>query len=114
MSTEIRKKGVITILEVEGKLVLGKTSQQFTVKFMEALDAGDRLFVLDMVNVPFVDSSGVGEVIRCHKRAKEKQGTIRLALKGKSHELFVFWELNKLFQIFDDVESALASFAEHS
>lgn len=113
MSTQIRKKGVITILEIEGQLTLGKASDQLHDKFMEALNAGDRLFVFDMLHVPFVDSTGVGEVIRCHKRAKEKEGSIRLALKGKSHELFVFWELNKLFRIYDDVESALASFAEH-
>ena len=112
MSTEVRRKGVITILEVDGQLTMGKASQQLNDKFMEALDAGDQLFVLDMLKVPFVDSSGVGEVIRCHKRVKEKDGKIRLALKGKSHELFVFWELNKLFDIFDDVESAIASFAE--
>lgn len=114
MSTQSRKKGVITILEVDGQLTLGRACQQLQEQFMKALDAGDRLYVLDMLQVPFVDSSGVGEVIRCHKRVKEKEGTIRLALKGKSHDLFVFWELNKLFQIFEDVESAIASFAEKS
>ena len=112
MSVKVRKKGIITILEVSGQLTLGKASEQLTEKFSEALEAGDRAFVLDMLKVPFVDSSGVGEVIRAHKRAKDKGGTIRLALKGKSHELFVFWELNKLFEIFDDVESAIASYAE--
>ena len=112
MSVEIRKKGNITILKVSGQLTLGPACEQLRDEFRAALDQGERSFVLDMLAVPFVDSSGVGEVIRCHKRAKDENGRIQLVLKGKSHELFVFWELNKLFTIYDDVESALASFAK--
>jgi anti-sigma B factor antagonist len=111
MSVEARKKGHITILKINGQLTMGKTCEQLRDAFLTALDGDNRMFVFDMLNVPFVDSTGVGEVIRCHKRAKEKDGQIQLALMGKSHELFVFWELNKLFTLHEDVESAIASFA---
>jgi len=112
MSIESRKKGSITILSVKGQLTLGGACERLRDEFRTALDQGERHFVFDMLEVPFVDSSGVGEVIRCHKRAKDEDGLIQLVLKGKSHELFVFWELNKLFTIHDDVESAIASFAD--
>ena len=112
MSVETRKKGHITILKVNGQLTMGRACEQLQDAFLSELDAGDRMFVFDMLEVPFVDSTGVGEVIRCHKRAREKDGRIQLALKGKSHELFVFWELNKLFTLHEDVESAIASFAD--
>ncbi len=112
MSIESRKKGNITILKLSGQLTLGPACEQLRDDFRTSLDQGDRSFVFDMLGVPFVDSSGVGEIIRCHKRAKDETGLIQLVLKGKSHELFVFWELNKLFTIFDDVESAIASFAK--
>ena len=112
MSVESRQKGNITIVKLSGQLTLGSACEKLRDDFRTALDRGDRSFVLDMLNVPFVDSSGVGEVIRCHKRAKDENGLIQLVLKGKSHELFVFWELNKLFTIYDDVESAIASFAK--
>ncbi len=112
MGIESRKKGNILILKVSGQLTLGPACEQLRDGFRTALDEGNHRFVLDMLDVPFVDSSGVGEVIRCHKRAKDENGLIQLVLKGKSHELFVFWELNKLFTIYDDVESAIASFAK--
>jgi anti-sigma B factor antagonist len=112
MSIETRKKGNITILKLSGQLTLGTACDRLRDEFRTALDKGDRHFVFDMLNVPFVDSSGVGEVIRCHKRAKDESGLIQLVLQGKSQELFIFWELHKLFTIFDDVESAIASFAK--
>lgn len=111
MAIESRKKGNITIMKVTGQLTLGSACEKLRDGFRAALEGGARSVVLDMLEVPFVDSSGVGEVIRCHKRAKDENGRVQLVLKGKSHELFVFWELNKLFTIFDDVESAIASFA---
>ena len=112
MSVEVRKVGKIAIFDFDGTLTLGKGCEELRAKFKAALEGGDQRFVFNMLKVPFLDSSGVGEVIACHKRARDKDGLIKLALKGKSHELFVFWELHKLFTIYDDVESALAGFAE--
>ena len=108
-----RKRGNICILELSGQLSLGPAVDRFADHFDKLLQGGERQFVFDMVKVPWMDTSGINAAVACHKylRDKNEGGEIKVVLRGKGHSLFVFYELHKIFDLHEDVESALASFA---
>ncbi|MCZ6649801.1 MAG: STAS domain-containing protein, partial [Acidobacteria bacterium] len=80
--------------------------------FRELLEQGETRFVFSMLKTSWLDSGGIGEVVACHRRVVGKQGVIRLALKGRAHDLFTMTSLDKVFKIFETVEEALASLAD--
>ncbi len=111
MKIEVRKKGNINIVEMAGKMIIGEGDVVVRDTIRELLDKGERLFVFDMLEVTWLDSGSVGEVVACRKRVVDKGGDIKLVLRGKAHDVFTTFSLHKVFQITDDLESALASFA---
>jgi anti-sigma B factor antagonist len=107
-----RKKGQVTIIDVVGNLTIGVGDVALREKVNELLDADRRLFILNMKDVPFMDSAGLGETVVCNKRIRERGGAVKLVTpKGtKPLEVFIIAGLDKAFEIFDDEEEALASF----
>jgi hypothetical protein len=65
-----------------------------------------------LLEVPWLDSSGIGEVVACHKRAVENRATMTLVMIGRAHDIFTNLELQRVVKIHDNMESALASFAK--
>lgn len=111
MTIEVRKQGRICIFEIHGELSYGQPTALLRKHCIEALAGGDRLFLFDMLDVPWLDSSGLGEVVACHKRARENKGVVKLVLAERSRSLFVITQLQRMFDIFADLESGIASFA---
>ena len=66
----------------------------------------------NMTKVPWIDSSGVGEVVACRNRVMAQDGQMRAVLKDKAHDIFIMFELQKVMDIHKDLEEALASFAD--
>lgn len=107
----VRRCGDVCIIDIGGEVRIGEPADQLRRKSRELVAAGERFFVLDMLDVPWLDSSGIGEVFACYKRARELQGVVKLVLKGKSYSLFTITRLDSVFEIFDNVEEAIASFS---
>jgi anti-sigma B factor antagonist len=112
MTIHVRKDEQVCILEISGKIMLGEPTKQLRHKVKELLGAGERIFVLDMANVPWLDSSGIGEVVACRNRIVAVEGRIRVVLNPKMHDLFTLFELQKFLKFYRDVEQALASLVE--
>ena len=110
VTIDVRKAGKVCILDIEGEVRIGQPTVLLRAKSKELIEQGERDFVLDMLGVPWLDSSGMGEVFACYKRAREAGGAVRLVLRGKSYSLFTITRLDRVFDIFDDTESAVASF----
>jgi anti-sigma B factor antagonist len=111
MTINVRRKGDISILEFSGEMRIGAGDLELKRTLHGRLEAGDRLFVFDMLKVPWIDSAGVGEIVAGHKRVIDRRGAIKLVLKGKALDVFTVTALCKVFDIYSDVEEALASFA---
>ena len=113
MAIDVRKYGNISVLDISGKITIGKGDVALREKFKELLDSGEKSFVLNMTNVSYLDSAGVGETVACHKRATELDGQVKLVMSeaGKIRAVFVISCLDRVFNIFDTEEEALASFA---
>ena len=114
MKIDAQKKGNINILTISGRMTLGEPTISLTKAFKELLDSGEKLFVFDLDDVPFIDSTSLGELVACNKRAVERGGEVKFRLqpKGKVWEVMTMTFLHKSFDIHSTVEEALGSFAK--
>ena len=112
MAVDVRQKGKVSIVDVKGKLAVGEGHVQLRDTLKRLLADGHRLFVFNLLEVPFMDSSGLGETAACKMRATRDDGTIKLVLSGDSkvREVFKITGLDNAFEIYEDEGEALASF----
>ncbi len=110
MEIAIRDKGKVDVLDLMGSLAAGG-DEALRKTVVERLDAERRLFLFNMLEVPYIDSVGLGETVACTKRICDRGGSVKLVMRGqgKVHEVFEITGLDRAYEIFDDVEVALAS-----
>jgi len=113
VNIDVVKHGRINIMEISGKLIIGKGDVLLRSRLQELLDAGERFFVFDMTGVSYMDSAGLGAVVACAKRAHERKGVFKVVTlpKGKVDVLFSVTGLNRVFEVLGDRDAALASFS---
>jgi anti-sigma B factor antagonist len=109
MNLDVRKKGPVSILDISGRFTIPHEAR-VREAMLALLDAGERLFIFNMTKCPYLDSSGLGETVACLKRVSSRKGTIKLVLTEKPLAMFVLTGLDRVFEIFEDEEEALASF----
>lgn len=105
-----RREGNVAVISLQGRFTLGDGDQELRDASKRLLDAGVKYFVFDFTDVPYMDSAALGELIACNKRAREKGGIIRLVLNMKTTEILVIGGVMRVFEVFDDVPSALKGF----
>lgn len=111
VSVSERKSGKVTILDVEGKLSGGENYSSLSEKLSELLTRGDTLFVFNLSRVVNADSTGIGELIVCLRKVKEKGGDLKLASPSQKLEgLMRITNLERIFEIHSSEQSALRSF----
>ena len=111
MSFAVRKdaKGVV-VIGVDGQLIVGNR-HELKQKITEALEAGERKFLIDFSNTGYIDSSGLGVLVSLSRKIREADGELRLAgLNEDLRTLFELTKLDTLFNIADSAASALATF----
>jgi len=111
MQIDVRQSGDVHILDCSGKLEFGEATAKLRSRSKELIAGGGRYFLLNLLDVPWLDSSAMGEVVAFHKRAREKRGVVRLVLNDKSRTLFTMTHLEKMFDIFDSLDPALKAFS---
>jgi anti-anti-sigma factor len=111
---DIKKKGAVNVFEISGRLTLGQPTTELQEKFKGILEAGNKSFVFDLTKVPFIDSTSLGEMVACAKRARERGGDIKLVLlpKGKVWEVMTMTFLHKSFDIHDTLDDAMAAYTK--
>jgi anti-sigma B factor antagonist len=110
MGFEVAKQGDITVLDVEGQLIVGNR-QELKQKVLEELENGERKFLIDFDRTGYIDSSGLGVLVSLSKKIREQGGELRLAnLNEDLRTLFELTKLDTLFQISSSRDEALASF----
>jgi anti-anti-sigma factor len=112
LKIQIHKEGKIDVVEFSGEISIGGGPNELRTIFRTRLDEGGRLFVFDMLGVAWLDSSAIGEIVACYKRALEQGAVVKLVLKGKAHDLFTYCALDKVFEIYETLPSAMASFVK--
>lgn len=103
--------GAVVVLNVTGKLMGSENYNALSRKVTELIDKGRALFVLNLHEVANADSTGIGELIVCLKKIKEKGGELKLASPSQKLEsLLRITNLERIFDIHPSERAALRSF----
>ena len=111
MEMNVRRKGDVQIIQVRGALRLGVGVDSFRQAFDEALSSGDTRFIMNCAEIPMIDSSGIGVLVKGMTSARQRGGDVRLVAPSKFvlQTLRLIGVLN-LFTIFEDENSAVESY----
>ena len=102
----------IEFLALEGKIVMGEGDILIRTHVEQLLEQGKRNIVLDMANVPYMDSAGLGQIIRCYTTTRKLGGDLKLLhLNKKLVDLLTITKLISVFDWYDSEEKVLKSFA---
>jgi anti-sigma B factor antagonist len=113
-STTRQVEGV-TIVDLRGRIDFGDGSKRLRETLSELVTCGAKKVLLNMKEVDFVDSSGIGEMVRGHVQLAKIGGQLKLVNLSKHvHMLLQVTSLNKVFEIFDNEASGIKSFAPSS
>ena len=107
-----REVGTVTIIDLSGPLTMGRGDVVLRREIGGLLQSGRKRVVLNLRDVPYVDSAGVGELLACHMRVQSAGGDIKLlSLSQRVFDLLDLSQLLDQFETFEDEAQALSSFA---
>jgi anti-sigma B factor antagonist len=106
------KNGDVIIVDASGRLTLGEGTSSLRMRVRELVDGGSRSIVLNLADVTYIDSSGIGELVAGYTTVTTAGGQLKLLnLAKRVHELLNITKLYTIFETFEDEASAVASFA---
>jgi len=111
MKIETRTVGDIKILDCSGKITLGEGTMTVRNTVREVLKNGGKKIILNLADVNYIDSSGIGELVSTYTTVTNQGGKLRLLnLTKKIQELLAITKLLTVFQVFDTEQAAMGSF----
>jgi anti-sigma B factor antagonist len=106
-----REVAGVNILDLSGRITLGEGSVQIRDAVRGLISKGSKKILLNLGDVNYIDSSGLGELVSAFTTAKNQQADVKLLkLTKKVHDLLQLTKLYTVFDIKDDEASAIASF----
>jgi anti-sigma B factor antagonist len=113
MKTSTRQVDGITILDLSGRITLGEGSVQLRDAVRDLLSKGSKNILLNLGDVNYIDSSGIGELVSAFTTVRNQGGELKLLnLTKKVHDLLQITKLYTVFDIKDDEASAIAAFTK--
>jgi anti-sigma B factor antagonist len=111
MQTATRQVGGVTVVDVSGRITLGEGNVILREIVRDLAEKGRKAIVLNLGEVQYIDSSGVGELVKAHTTIRNQGGQLKLAnLNKRVHELLQMTRLSNVFDIQKDETSAIESF----
>lgn len=111
MKIDKRVQGGVTILDVEGKITIGKGDVALREAVQQALTEGATKLLIDLADVTMIDSSGVGELVSAFTTVTNRGGKLKLLnLPPKVNDILQITQLITVFEVFDNVNEAVASY----
>jgi anti-sigma B factor antagonist len=102
----------ITIFDLSGRITLGEGSVTIRDTVRGELETGSKKILLNLADVSYIDSSGIGELVSAFTTVKNRGGELKLVnLTKKMHELLQITKLYTVFDVYNSESEALASFA---
>jgi anti-sigma B factor antagonist len=106
-----REVNGVTVLDLSGRITLGEGSVQLRDAIRGLISKGQKNILLNLADVNYIDSSGLGELVSAFTTAKNQQADVKLLnLTKKVHDLLQLTKLYTVFDIKDDEAGAIASF----
>ncbi len=113
MQLEIKERSVgdVVILELHGRITIGEGSVQLRDAVSQLLSGNRQHIILNLEDVSYVDSSGIGELVSRYTTTKNQGGQLKLLkLPKKIKDLLMITKLLTVFEIYEDEEAAMAAF----
>ena len=101
----------VSVVELDGRIVLGEESNSLREKLKSMVAAGKKKIVLNVANITYIDSTGLGTLVAAHITAKSQGASVRLCQLGKKFdEIMQVTKLLTVFDVYDTKAAAVSSF----
>lgn len=102
-----REVNGVNVIDLEGRIVLGEESNSFRERVKGLLAAGKKKIVLNLANVTYIDSAGLGTLVATFHSARSQGATLKLANLGQKFKEVL--QVTKLMTVFDTYENEAAA-----
>jgi anti-sigma B factor antagonist len=110
-----RQVGEAVVIEMSGRIKVGEGNLLLREMVENLAESGKKNIVLNLGEVTYMDSSGLGELVKTHTTIRNLQGEVKLVnLSKRVEELLQMTKLSSVFDIYEDEASAIGSFGRHS
>ncbi|NQW02852.1 MAG: STAS domain-containing protein [Acidobacteria bacterium] len=112
MQIEERLVGEVMILDLKGKITLNEGDEVLKDKINSLILQERKRILLNLADVPYIDSAGLGEIVRTYTTVSRQGGQLKLVnLTKRITELLMITKLLTVFETFDEEQDALKSFS---
>ncbi|MFB3814365.1 MAG: STAS domain-containing protein [Terriglobales bacterium] len=113
MKVNSRQVNGVTIVDLSGRITLGEGSVILKDTVRDLVSKGQKRILLNLGDVTYIDSSGIGELVSAYTTVKNQGGELKLLnLTKKVHDLLQITKLYTVFDVKDDEAAAVASFGK--
>jgi len=113
MKSSTRQMDGVTILDLSGRITLGEGSVVLRDTVRDILGKGNKKILLNLGEVNYIDSSGIGELVSAFTTVRKEGGELKLLnLTKKVHDLLQITKLYTVFDVKDDETAAVKSFGK--
>jgi anti-sigma B factor antagonist len=103
----------VAILELKGSFLGGDETSELRTSAMDLFEQGNRKLIIDLANVNYMNSLGIGSLVSIYTMYAKGQGTIKLCAMGKGiQNIFVITKLISIFEVEETREEAIQKFSE--
>jgi anti-sigma B factor antagonist len=111
MKATIRQVDSVIVVDISGRITLGEGCAQLRELIRDQLTKGNKQVLLNLADVTYIDSSGIGELVSAYTAVSNQGGQLKLLnLTKKVHDLLQITKLYTVFDIHDDEAKAISSF----
>lgn len=111
MKATIRQVNAVTVVDLSGRITLGEGCTQLRELIRDLLSKGHNKLLLNLADVTYIDSSGIGELVSGFTAVSNQGGQLKLLhLTKKVHDLLQITKLLTVFDVHEDEAKAVASF----
>jgi anti-sigma B factor antagonist len=112
MQIDERTVGDVMVLDVKGKVTLGEGDEMLKDKVNSLVNQGHKKIVLNLAEVPYIDSAGLGEIVRTYTTVSRQGGNLKLLnLTKRITDLLSITKLLTVFETYDSEPEAIRSFS---
>lgn len=111
LKVSVRQVGDVAVVDLSGKITLGEGSGTLRDTVADISGKGNKNILLNMEDVSYIDSAGLGELVGSYTSVTNKGGQLKLVnLQSKLKDLMQITKLHTVFRVFDSEDEAIASY----